>query len=220
MRTGRGEFLAELRTAVPLFLRFSGIDYDTDPDALTKLDAFIIAAQRIIDGYGGSTLQLTIGDKGAYLYAVFGTPLAHEDDPARACAAALELRTLGDEHPVTGLQIGLARGRVRSGTYGHAMRRTFCCLGDAVNLAARLMAAAPAGQIYAPAGVQGAAGRQPALAAAERPAAQGQGAGRGGVRPAVRRPADRRDPPSSAHPADDRSGRPTGRARSAHHRDR
>ena len=34
MRTGRGEFLAELRTAVPLFLRFGGIDYDTDPDAL------------------------------------------------------------------------------------------------------------------------------------------------------------------------------------------
>ena len=47
---------------------------------------------------------------------------------------------------MTGLQIGLARGRVRSGTYGHAMRRTFCCLGDAVNLAARLMTAAPAGR--------------------------------------------------------------------------
>ncbi len=34
------------------------------------------------------------GDKGAYLYAVFGSPLAHEDDAARACAAALELREL------------------------------------------------------------------------------------------------------------------------------
>ena len=64
-----------------------------------KLDAFIVAAQRIIDGYGGSTLQLTLGDKGAYLYAVFGTPLAHEDDTARACAAALELRTLSDGPP-------------------------------------------------------------------------------------------------------------------------
>ena len=59
---------------------------------------------------------------------------------------------------MTGLQIGLARGRVCSGTYGHAMRRTFCCLGDAVNLAPRLMAAAPAGQIYAPSGVKRAAG--------------------------------------------------------------
>ncbi len=158
MRTGRGEFLAELRTAVPLFLRFGGVDYDNDPDAETKLDSFITSAQRIIDGYGGSTLQLTLGDKGCYLYGVFGTPLAHEDDAARACAAALELLTLTDNHPVTGLQIGLARGRVRSGTYGHAMRRTFCCLGDPVNLAARLMTAAPVGEIYATAAVRDAAG--------------------------------------------------------------
>src|SRR6266446_4382794 len=30
LRTGRGEFLAELRPAFPLFLRFGGIDYDAD----------------------------------------------------------------------------------------------------------------------------------------------------------------------------------------------
>ncbi len=35
-----------------------------------------------------------------------------------------------------------------SGTYGHAMRRTFVCLGDAANLAARLMAQAPPGRVY------------------------------------------------------------------------
>ncbi|MET0693574.1 MAG: adenylate/guanylate cyclase domain-containing protein, partial [Propionibacteriaceae bacterium] len=158
LRTGRGEFLAELRTAVPLFLRFGGLDYDADPDAGAKLDRFVVAAQRIIDGYGGSTLQLTLGDKGAYLYAVFGTPLAHEDDAARACAAALELLTLEGEHAVSGFQIGLGHGRVRSGTYGHSQRRTFCCLGDAVNLAARLMTAAPPGRIFASAAVQRAAG--------------------------------------------------------------
>ena len=28
-------------------------------------------------------IQLTIGDKGAYLYAVFGAPVAHEDDNQR-----------------------------------------------------------------------------------------------------------------------------------------
>lgn len=158
LRTGRGEFLAELRTAVPLFLSFGGLDYDHDPGAQAKLDGFVVAAQQIVDGYGGSTLQLTIGDKGAYLHAVFGTPLAHEDDSARACAAALELIQLENDHPVTGLQIGLSRGRLRSGTYGHAMRRTFCCLGDAVNLAARLMSAAPPGEIYASADVWRAAG--------------------------------------------------------------
>ena len=44
--------------------------------------------------YGGNLLHLTLGDKGAYLYTVFGSPVAHEDDAARAAAAALELRDL------------------------------------------------------------------------------------------------------------------------------
>ncbi|HYC06674.1 MAG TPA: adenylate/guanylate cyclase domain-containing protein, partial [Candidatus Binatia bacterium] len=33
LRAGRGEFLAELRPAIPVFLRFSGIDYDHDHEA-------------------------------------------------------------------------------------------------------------------------------------------------------------------------------------------
>lgn len=147
MRSGRGEFLAELRPAVPLFLSFAGIDYDEDDAARERLDDFVVRAQRVVDAYGGSTLQLTLGDKGAYLYAVFGSPQAHEDDAARACAAALELRALEGRSTVTDLRIGIATGRLRSGTYGHRTRRTFCCLGDAVNLAARLMSRAAPGQI-------------------------------------------------------------------------
>ena len=99
-------------------------------------------------GYGGNVLQLTLGDKGAYLYGVFGSPVAHEDDAARAASAALELRDLDRTTDARDIQIGIALGRLRSGTYGHAMRRTFVCLGDAVNLAARLMSKAPAGSIY------------------------------------------------------------------------
>ncbi len=148
LRTGRGEFLAELRPAYPVFLRFAGIDYDDDPDAIAKLDGFVSHAQRIMAGYGGNVLQLTLGDKGAYLYGVFGSPVAHEDDAARAAAAALDLRDLERTTDARDIGIGLTRGRLRSGTYGHAMRRTFVCLGDAVNLAARLMSKAPPGQIY------------------------------------------------------------------------
>ena len=148
LRTGRGEFLAELRPAIPVFLRFGGIDYDNDDDAIEKLDEFVRAAQGVFNGYGGNVLQLTLGDKGAYLYGVFGSPLAHEDDAARAAAAALDLRDLGKTTAARDIQIGIAHGRLRSGTYGHEMRRTFVCLGDAVNLAARLMGAAPAERIY------------------------------------------------------------------------
>jgi adenylate cyclase len=148
IHTGGGEFLAELRPAYPVFLRFGGIDYDDDDEAIEKLDRFVRRAQQIMAGFGGNVLQLTLGDKGAYLYGVFGSPTAHEDDAARAAAATLELRDLEKTSDATGIQIGIGHGRLRSGTYGHRMRRTFVCLGDAVNLAARLMSKAPKGSIY------------------------------------------------------------------------
>ena len=145
---GRGEFLADLRPAVPVFVRFGGLDFEGDPEAAEVLDAFVTRAEQVLDEQGGYVLQLTIGDKGAYLYAVFGSPIAHEDDAARACEGALRLLEIAEEVPVTDVQVGVATGRLRSGTYGHRERRTFCCLGDAVNLAARLMTRAPAGGIW------------------------------------------------------------------------
>ncbi|MEP7181311.1 MAG: tetratricopeptide repeat protein [Betaproteobacteria bacterium] len=148
LRTGRGEFLAELRPAVPMFVHFGGIDYDRDDGAIERLDAIIRRVQRITASFGGNLLQLTLGDKGGYLFAVFGSPLAHEDDAARAAAAAVELRHLGITTVATDVQIGITYGRLLSGMYGHTRRQAFSCMGDAVNLAARLMAKAPPGQIY------------------------------------------------------------------------
>ncbi|HEY7179531.1 MAG TPA: tetratricopeptide repeat protein [Gaiella sp.] len=157
MRTGRGELLAELRPAIPVFVRFGGIDFDAE-DAVARLDDFVMQAQRVFADQGGNLLQLTVGDKGAYLYGVFGSPVAHEDDAVRAMNTALALRDLESLTAATGIQIGVAQGRLRSGTYGHDLRRTFVCLGDAVNLAARLMSAAGPGEIYVADGVRQAAG--------------------------------------------------------------
>ncbi|MBF4765508.1 AAA family ATPase [Nocardioides islandensis] len=148
MVAGRGEFVSDLRPAVPIFVRFGGLDFERDPQAPQVLDDFVTRAELALDELGGYVLQLTIGDKGAYLYAVFGSPIAHEDDAERACEAALRLLEISDEVPVTDVQVGVATGRLRSGTYGHPERRTFCCLGDAVNLAARLMTRAPADGIW------------------------------------------------------------------------
>ena len=148
MVAGRGEFLADLRPAVPVFVHFGGLDFDSDPAAADVLDEFVTLAQRAFDEHGGSVLQLTIGDKGAYLYAVLGAPVAYEDEGARACAAALRLLEVAADLPVTDVQVGIATGPLRSGTYGHAERRTFCGLGDAVNLAARLMGRAGPGEIW------------------------------------------------------------------------
>ncbi len=147
IHAGKGEFLAELRPAVALFLRFTGIRYDHDEHAPQKLDRFIREAQRIAARYGGNLLQLTFGDKGSYLYAAFGAPVAHEDDPTRACSVAIDLHELALRHDdIDPVQIGITQGRMRTGAYGAASRRTYGVLGDAANLAARLMAAARPGQ--------------------------------------------------------------------------
>lgn len=149
LRSGKGEFLAELRPACALFLRFEGIDYDDDPNAPQKLDTFIRETEHILARLDGSLLQLTIGDKGSYLYAVFGAPVAHEDDAVRSVNAALAMQELANGLPfLRPVQIGLTTGRMRTGAYGSVQRRTYGVLGDAVNLSARLMAAAKPGQTF------------------------------------------------------------------------
>ena len=148
LRRGLGNFLAELRPTVALFLRFSGIDYDHDDDAGTKLDAYLRWVQGIVARYEGTLIDLNIGDKGSYIYINFGAPLAHEDNADRAAAAALALQT----HPdalwyIEPVQIGVSQGRMRAGAYGGTNHRTYGVLGDEVNMAARLMMAAKPGQI-------------------------------------------------------------------------
>jgi len=146
LSSGTKQFLAELRPATALFLNFRGIDYDADDNAKQKLDAFIRRVQTIVQRHEGTLLQLTVDDKGSYLYAAFGAPVAHPDDELRAVQAALELQALPPELPfVTGLQIGLTQGRMRTGAYGSTTQRAYGVLGDKTNLAARLMQAAAGG---------------------------------------------------------------------------
>ena len=99
------------------------------PARSPPLDEVVRTAQRVVADAGGNVLQLTVGDKGSYLYAVVGSPVAQEQPEARACAAALALLDLEQRTAATDVQVGVAAGRLRSGTYGHPLRRTFCCLG-------------------------------------------------------------------------------------------
>jgi predicted ATPase/class 3 adenylate cyclase len=148
LQGGQGEFLTELRPAAALFMRFDGLDYEGDEQAGDKLDVLIRRVQHILAEYEGTLLQLTLGDKGSYLYAVFGAPLAHENDLARAVSAAIELTKLPNQlESIHSVCIGLSRGTMRTGAYGSMSRRTYGVLGDEVNLAARLMQRAASGQV-------------------------------------------------------------------------
>lgn len=147
---GQAPYLAELRSVVPLFLSFGGFDFENDASAPERLDRYVRTIQAVVHRRGGSLIDLTTCAREIYLFAAFGAPIAHEDDAARAVAAALELRDLSLTTPgLSNPRIGLSQGRLYAGPSGSARRRTYTALGDETNLAARLMAQARGGQILA-----------------------------------------------------------------------
>jgi len=139
---GQESFLIDFRPCVALFIRFSGLDYEAVGEE-TRLDEFVQTVQRVADRYHGTLLQITIGDKGSYVYVNFGVLGAHEDDSRRAVKTAWELRNKTELQ----LQMGVTQGIMRVGAYGGETRKTFGALGDEVNLAARLMTTAAADEI-------------------------------------------------------------------------
>ena len=97
--------------------------------------------------YEGSLNKLAVDDKGTILLAMFGAPpLAHADDAARAAQAARDLLAMAEAQGLA-LAVGVATGPVFAGPVGSANRREYTVMGDAVNSAARLMAAAGPGDI-------------------------------------------------------------------------
>ncbi len=160
LRDGHGEFLADLRPVVALFLKFSGLDFEGEVAAGRNLDAYVRWVQGVVVSLGGSLIQLTTGDKGSYVYAVFGAPVALEDAAERAVAAALRLSSPPPGMAfITAVKIGLSQGRMRTGAYGSDTRHTYGVLGDETNLAARLMGRAAAGQVLVSQRIANRAGR-------------------------------------------------------------
>lgn len=144
------EFLTELRQAVPMFVKFTGIDFDHDENAGEKLDQFIRCVQSVLARYEGYLCQLTIGDKGSNVFIAFGAPIAHEDNVNRALAAALSLKKeTGKLEFVQPVQIALTQGKLWAGANGGGAARTYSVMGSEVNLAHRLMSHAMPGQILA-----------------------------------------------------------------------
>ncbi len=159
LSAGQGELLTELRPAVALFAGFGGLDYDSAQDAPARLDSFIRRVQAEAVRLDGSLLQLTVGDKGSYLYVVFGAPVSNEDDARRAVTMALALQQLRLEFGwLDDLRIGINQGTMRTGAYGSPSRRTYGVLGDGTNMAARLMGQASDGQVLVSLEVRRAAG--------------------------------------------------------------
>ncbi|HSL31054.1 MAG TPA: AAA family ATPase [Anaerolineales bacterium] len=157
LQSGAGEFLAEIRPVVALFMKLTGIDFESDESG-SQLDGYVRWVEDVLARYEGNLLELVIGDKGSHLYATFGAPQAHEDDAFRAASAALELQKIPPELAyIDPPQIGLSLGQMRTGSYGSPERRSYSAQGAQTNLASRLMGSAEPGQILVTQAVRDAA---------------------------------------------------------------
>ena len=138
LEAGHDQFLSELRTITAVFVRVVGLGEGSE---LTDIQDVVMAIQASVFRYQGSLTAAT-DEKGITFVAAFGMPPeAHEDDADRALSAAvalhLALAELDRSHG-----IGVATGRAFCGPKGNDIRREYTALSDAVNVAARLAAAA------------------------------------------------------------------------------
>jgi class 3 adenylate cyclase/tetratricopeptide (TPR) repeat protein len=127
---------------------FTSLSETLDPEQVKNLvDRTFERLVTEIQAYGG-VVDKFIGDA---LVALFGAPIAHEDDPERAVRAALQMQAVVTSNPDllgTGVQmrIGVNTGEVLVG----ALRAggDYTAMGDVVNTAQRLESAARPGSVF------------------------------------------------------------------------
>jgi len=153
----RGQVEAERRMVTILFSDVKGstaMAENLDPEDVMEImnGAFDVLIEPVYRYEG--TLARLMGDA---ILAFFGAPIAHEDDPERACRAALEIiegagryaAKLEDERGIQGfnVRVGINTGLVVVGEVGSDLRVEYTAMGDAINLAARMEQNAPSGGI-------------------------------------------------------------------------
>lgn len=113
-----------------------------DPEAVKALvDRCLRRLGQEVERYGG-TVDKYIGDN---VMAIFGAPVAHEDDAERAVRSALGMHeALHEIAPELNLRVGVNTGEVLAGAVAEG---AYTVIGDTVNVASRLQSAAPVGGI-------------------------------------------------------------------------
>jgi len=123
---------------------FTTLAETQDPaDTIDLLNSYYALMFEAITGNGGTVNQM-LGDG---LMAIFGALTPQEDHAERAVCAALEMIDLIEafnqqqemqKKPAIKIGIGIASGQMIAGFTGTQNRATYTCVGDTVNLAARI----------------------------------------------------------------------------------
>jgi predicted ATPase/class 3 adenylate cyclase len=128
----------EFRQVVSLFIRLPTVRTET------QLERFIQSLFHLQEKYGGFLNRLDFGDKGTHLLMFWGAPAANENDIGRAMNFILELQVITSIPISAGVTYRISH----AGFIGGRQHVEYTCFGQGVNLAARLMTAAPRGGIW------------------------------------------------------------------------
>jgi class 3 adenylate cyclase/tetratricopeptide (TPR) repeat protein len=132
------------------FIHFDGTDEIVERDgpeaAAEALAELVVDVQRAADQHDVTFLGSDVDIDGGKLLLAAGAPRTIGDDEERMLLA---LRKVAEGQRRLPIHIGVARGTAFVADVGPDYRRTYTAMGDTTNLAARLMAKAPAGEIYA-----------------------------------------------------------------------
>ncbi|HLR45581.1 MAG TPA: adenylate/guanylate cyclase domain-containing protein, partial [Deinococcales bacterium] len=143
----------ERRNVSVVFIDLAGFTTLTrglDPEELRDLaDEVLTSVAAVIEEFAGHVDSF----RGDGLVAVFGAPRAHADDAERAVnAAAAGLRAIERIGDAAGSGLrgraGVSTGTVIAGEIGSGRVREYTVMGSAVNLAARVEAAATPGEVW------------------------------------------------------------------------
>jgi class 3 adenylate cyclase/tetratricopeptide (TPR) repeat protein len=120
---------------------FTGRAEQMDPeDVRALLSPYYAHVREELERYGG-TVEKFIGDA---VMALFGAPVAHEDDPERSVRAALTIRDwIREQEGDLQLRIAVTTGEALVALGARPSEGEGMASGDVVNTAARLQSAAP-----------------------------------------------------------------------------
>lgn len=135
----------EFRPVVSIFLSFSEV---SDHDELNQFAEIVLRQTATFSGY---FKEIDFGDKGGVITIFFGAPVAFENNVDRALEFLLSLREkLRPEQEIHGwkFRAGMTIGNAYTGIVGGYERCQYACVGNRVNLAARLMTNAEWGEYF------------------------------------------------------------------------
>ncbi len=145
-----GAVECEHKAVTVAFVHFDGTDAllaDAGAQAMAaELHRLVQDVQRAADRYGVCFLGSDVDQDGGKLLLASGAPVSRGRDEELLLLALREV--LADDR-VLDLRVGVHAGHVFAGEIGPSYRRTYTVMGDAVNLAARVMAHAAAGELLA-----------------------------------------------------------------------